>query len=146
VFAALTFVLAELVALPSFFIGAAITSKHASVSITDLSTIRSILAFGVFMALMGLIALAIGTIVRHPAGGISAVLGFQFVVPVLLSLIPGTLGNHLSDLAPANAIAMLGTGPTDPGASTPLQSFGILLAWAVVTLAIAGVSIKRRDV
>ncbi|HEV2640004.1 MAG TPA: ABC transporter permease [Actinocrinis sp.] len=145
-FGALVFILAELVALPSFFIGSAITSKHASTSITDLSTIRAVLAFGVFMALMGLISLAIGTLVRHPAAGISIVLALQFVVPGLISLIPGMLGKHLADAFPSNTDVIMGTGPTEVGSLTPLQGFCCLLGWAVVLLGAAWVSIKRRDV
>jgi ABC-2 type transport system permease protein len=146
VFAGMIFVLAELVALPSFFIGSAITSKHASTSITDLSTIRALLAFGVFMALMGLIALAIGTIVRHPAAAISIVLALQFVVPGLVSLVPGSLGSHLADMFPANTDVIMGTGPTQPGDFTPLQGFACLVGWAVVLLVAARLSIKNRDV
>ena len=146
VFGVLVFVLAELVALPSFFIGSAITGKYASTSITQPTTLRAILAFGVFMALMGLIALFVGTIVRHPAAGISIVLALQFVVPVLVSLVPGSLGEHLSDAFPANTDVMMGTGPTDPGALTPIQGFGCLLAWTVVLFLLARFSLKHRDV
>lgn len=146
VFGGLVFVMAELVALPSYFIGSAITSKHASLSIADFGTIRAILAFGVFMAMMGLIALAIGTLVRHPAAGISIVLALQFVVPGVLSFIPGTLGNHLANSFPANTDVIMGTGPTQPGALTPLEGFGCLLAWTVVLLLAARASLKHRDV
>lgn len=146
VFAALTFVVAELVAFPSFFIGSAITSKHASTSITDPTTLRAVLAFGVFMSLMGLIALAIGTIVRHPAGAISVVLALQFVIPGVISLIPGSLGDHLSALMPANASIMMSSGHNSSDLYSPLEAFGIILAWAAVLLTAAWFSLKRRDV
>lgn len=146
VFGGVIFVLAEIVAVPTFFIGSAITSAHASTTIASFTTIRAILAFGLFMALMGLIALSIGTVVRHPAAGISIVLALQFVVPGLVSLVPGTLGEHLADAFPANTDVIMQSGPTDPGSLSPIQGLVCLVAWAVVTYVIAWVLIKRRDV
>jgi ABC-2 type transport system permease protein len=146
VFAALTFVVAELVALPSFFIGSAITSRHASTSITDPTTVRAVLAFGVFMALMGLIALSVGTLVRHPAGAVSVVLALQFVVPGVLNLIPGSFGTHLAGAMPANASVMMSSGHDATDVYSPLQAFCILLVWAAVLFTAAWFSIKRRDV
>jgi ABC-2 type transport system permease protein len=146
VFAALTFAVAELVALPCFFIGSAITSRHASTSITDPIDLRAILAFGLFMALMGVIALCIGSMVRHPAGGISLVLALQFVLPGVLSLIPGPIGKHLAGALPANASVMLSSGHNATNTYTPLQGLGILLAWTAVLLAGAYTALKRRDV
>ncbi len=71
-FAALIFVISEIVAVPTFFIGAAITHAHASVSIANATSIRAILAFGLYMSAMGIIALSVGTLVKHTAAGISA--------------------------------------------------------------------------
>lgn len=146
VFAALTFAVAELVALPCFFIGSAITGKHASTSITDPTDLRSILAFGVFMTLMGVVALCIGTMVRHPAGAISIVLAFQFVLPGVLGLIPGSVGEHLSGAMPANASVMMSSGHNASDTYSPEQALGILLAWTVVMLVGAYTSLKHRDV
>ncbi|MGF7239527.1 MAG: ABC transporter permease [Frankia sp.] len=146
VFAGLTFVVAELVALPCFFIGSAITGKYASTSITDLTDLRAVVGFGVFMSLTGLIALAVGTLVRNPAGGISLILALQFVVPAVLSLIPGSLGEHLSGAMPANTNVILGSGHDAESVFSPAQGLALLLAWTVVLMAGAWVSIKRRDV
>jgi ABC-2 type transport system permease protein len=146
VFAVLTFVVAELVAFPSFFIGSAITSKHASTSITDPTTLRAVLAFGVFMALMGLIALAIGTLIRHPAGGISVMLAFQFVIPGVLSFIPGSVGQHLAGATPGNASIMMSSGHNASDLYSPLQAFCILLAWTAALLTAAWFALKHRDV
>jgi ABC-type transport system involved in multi-copper enzyme maturation permease subunit len=145
-FAALTFVVAELVAIPAFFIGSAITSAHASTSITDPTTIRAILAFGLYMSLTGLIALSVGALVRHSAAGISIVLAMQFVVPGVLSLIPGNLGDHLSNSLPSGATVMMSSGHNASNTYTPLQGLLILLGWTVVLGGAALFSIKKRDV
>jgi hypothetical protein len=95
---------------------------------------------------MGLIALSIGTLVRHSAAGISIVLAMQFVIPGVLSLIPGNLGEHLSASLPSGASVMMSSGHNASNVYTPLQGFGILLAWTVTLSAAALVSIKKRDV
>ncbi|HEX4787048.1 MAG TPA: hypothetical protein VH372_01195 [Actinospica sp.] len=145
-FAGLTFVVAELVAIPAFFIGSSITSAHASTSITDPTTIRAILAFGVYMSLMGLIALSVGALVRHSAAGISIMLAMQFVIPGVLSLIPGSLGEHLSSSLPSGATVMMSSGHNASNTYTPLQGLLILLGWTVVLGGAALLSIKKRDV
>jgi ABC-type transport system involved in multi-copper enzyme maturation permease subunit len=145
-FAALTFVVAELVAIPAFFIGSAITKAHASTSITDPTTIRAIAAFGLYMSLMGVIALSVGALLRHTAAGISVMLAMQFVIPGVLVLIPGSLGDHLSSALPSGGTVMMSSGHNASNTYTPLQGLLILLGWAVVLGGAALLSIKKRDV
>lgn len=145
-FAVAVFVIAELIGIPSFFIGSAITHAHASTSITDPISIRALLAFGLYMAAMGLIALSIGTLVRHPAAGISIVLAMQFVIPGVLTLIPGSLGQHLSSAMPSGATVMMSSGHNSSNVYTPLQGLLFLLGWTVLLGGAALVSIKKRDV
>ncbi|HWG23816.1 hypothetical protein [Actinospica sp.] len=145
-FSALVFVVAELVAVPCFLIGSALTSAHASTSITDPITIRAILAFGLFMTALGLLALSVGTLVRHLAAGISLILALQFVLPGVLSMIPGSLGEHLSNALPGGATVMMSSGHNSSNVYTPLQGLLILLGWVAVLGSAALVSIKKRDV
>lgn len=145
-FAVAVFVIAELIGIPSFFIGSAITHAHASTSITDPISIRALLAFGLYMAAMGLIALSIGTLVRHPAAGISIVLAMQFVIPGVLTLIPGSLGQHLSAAMPSGATVMMSSGHDSTNVYTPLQGLLFLLGWTALLGGAALVSIKKRDV
>jgi ABC-2 type transport system permease protein len=144
--AALVFVVSEIIAIPSFFIGSAITSKYASTSITDPTTIRSILAFGFYMAAIGIIALSVGTLVRHTAAGISIVLGLQFVLPGVLSLIPGSTGQHLANALPFGANVIMSSGHNASNVYSPFQGLLILLAWTLVLGGAALAVIKRRDV
>jgi ABC-type transport system involved in multi-copper enzyme maturation permease subunit len=145
-FAALIFVISEIVAVPTFFIGAAITHAHASVSIANATSIRAIVAFGVYMSAMGIIALSIGTLVKHTAAGISVVLALQFVLPGVLSLIPGSLGSHISNAMPADTNVIVGSGHDLNDTYSPAQGALILAVWVIVLGGIALATIKRRDV
>jgi hypothetical protein len=147
VFDAVVFAAAAAVAVPVFLVGSALTSAQASTSLGDGSTVRAILAFGVFMALTGLIGLAIGAVVRHPAAGIGALAGLNYVAPLLLSFLPGSFGEHLVAALPATSgQAILSNGHNGDIVYSPLASSGILVAWTAVLLAAGFVSVKRRDV
>jgi ABC-2 type transport system permease protein len=145
-FGALIFVCSEIIAIPTFFIGAAITRSHASVSIADAISIRSILGFGLYMSAMGIIALCIGTLVKHTAAGISIVLALQFVLPGVLSLIPGSVGDHIANAMPMGTDVIVSSGHDSSNVYTPLQGLLILVAWVLVLGGAALATIKRRDV
>ena len=60
VFAALLFVLAEIVAFGSFFIGSAILHSHVPVSLSDHDVTRAVVGAGLYLTVLGLFSLAIG--------------------------------------------------------------------------------------
>jgi ABC-2 type transport system permease protein len=147
VFGAVVFVVAQAVAVPAFLVGSAITSKHASASVGQASTVRAILAFGAFMVLTGLISLAVGAIAGRPVAGLGAMIGLQYVAPLVLSFFPGSLAEHLVAALPAtSASAVMSNGHNADNVYSPLASLGILVAWAAVLLAAGFVAVKRRNV
>ncbi|MFD5558621.1 ABC transporter permease [Streptomyces sp. NPDC127068] len=146
VFGAALFVVAQLIAVPSVLIGATLTNDHASLSLADATTLRALLAFGVYIALTGVIAVSIGALVRHPAGAISLVLGLQFILPGVLGVLPLDTGKYLSGALPLNTSVMMSTGANPALVYTPLQGFLIMLAWTALLVVAAGLSLKKRDV
>ncbi len=72
VFAVLVLVVGELVAFPSFFIGAAILHGRVPVALGDPGVLRAVAGSGLYLAVLGLFALAIGGLVRHTAAAITA--------------------------------------------------------------------------
>jgi hypothetical protein len=143
----LVFVVAVAVAVPAFLVGSAITSEHASTSIGDATTVRSILAFGVVMALMGVVTLAVGAIVGHPVAGIGAMACLQYVAPLVLSGLPGSFAEHLVAALPVtSALVVMSNGHNADNVYSPLVCLGIVVGWTVVLLAAGCVAVKRRDV
>lgn len=145
-FAALVLVLSEAVAFSCFLIGARLVRAHATVSLTDPTTLRATCAFGLYMALLGLVALSLGALLRHPAAGISLVLAMQFVLPGVLSLFPGSLGKHLSGAMPSGTVVMMGSGRNPADVYTPTQGLVILVGWVLVLGGAALWSVEKRDV
>jgi ABC-2 type transport system permease protein len=94
VFAFLIFVFGELVVFPSFLLGAQILHNHAPISLSDPGVLRAVIGGGLYLAVLGLFALAIGALVRHTAGAITGVIAFVLVLAPLAQLLPGSLGKH----------------------------------------------------
>jgi ABC-2 type transport system permease protein len=146
VVAALVFVVGELVAFPSFFVGAAILHGTAPVSLGDPGVLRAVLGSGLYLAVLGLFALAVGALVRHTAAAITGVLGFVLVLAPLAQLLPGSVGKHVHAWLPSEAghlIAQAHQGPHD--LLTPWQGFGVFCLWTAVLLGAAAYLLQRRD-
>jgi ABC-2 type transport system permease protein len=146
VFAALVFVVGLAVAFPSFFLGAALLHDKAPVSLGDPGVARAVIGAGLYLAVLGLFALAIGAIVRHTAGGITGVIGFVLVLAPLAQLLPGSVGDHVHAYLPSEAgqlIARSHQGSDD--LLSPWQGFGVFCLWTVALLAIAAYLLDRRD-
>jgi ABC-type transport system involved in multi-copper enzyme maturation permease subunit len=117
----------------------------------ELSVVPTTSAWAVlYTALSALLGLGLGMIVRHGAGAISGLLVWGFVVEnLLLVFIPAEIarflpffaGNHLldldSDIDSAEAIAV---------ALSRLQNAAVFAGYAVVSLGIGTILLKRRDV
>lgn len=146
VLAALVFVVAELIAFPSFFIGRANLHRRVPVSLGDPGVLRAVVGLGLYLAVMGLFALAIGALVRHVAGAIACALGFVLVVSSLTALLPGRLGEHINAYLPGNAGQQILSSGHDPGALlSPWQGFGVLCLWTALLLGAAAWRLQRRD-
>jgi ABC-type transport system involved in multi-copper enzyme maturation permease subunit len=146
VFAALVLVLGVVVSFASFFVGAPIVHSKAPVSLGDPGVFRAVVGGGLYLAMLGLFALAIGGIVRHTAAGITGVIGFVLVLSPLAQLLPGSFGDHVHAYLPSEAghlIAQAHQGPND--LLTPWQGYGVFCLWTAALLVVAAVLLKRRD-
>jgi ABC-type transport system involved in multi-copper enzyme maturation permease subunit len=146
VFGLLVLVVGVVVSFGSFFIGAPILHSKAPVALDDPGVLRAVVGGGLYLAMLGLFALAIGAVVRHTAAGITGVIGFVLVLSPLAQLLPGSFGDHVHAYLPSEAghlIAQARQGPDD--LLTPWQGFGVFCLWTAVLLAAAAVLLKRRD-
>jgi ABC-2 type transport system permease protein len=109
-----------------------------------------------YLALVGVIALGIGLLVRNSAAGIAASVGLLLVVPIILRVVASVTsavwpGNIASFLPSETGAALYSYPVTAPAAASGVvvldswQSLAVLLAWAVVVLVAGCVMVKRRD-
>ncbi|MDY7529895.1 MULTISPECIES: ABC transporter permease subunit [unclassified Cryobacterium] len=117
---------------------------HASLFAPEV--ILPVLGGSLYLALVAVFALGIGTIVRSGAGSIAVALGVILLLPVVLQMIPATWASDvLPYLISSAGISMFGLMQF---AKVPLDwsvDLIIVLVWVVVSLGTAAVLLKRRD-
>ena len=146
VFAVLLLVVTEIVAFCSFFVGSAILHAHVPVSLSDSGVTRAVAGAGLYLTVLGLLALAIGTMIRHTAGAISTIIGIVFVLPILTGLLPSSWGAHINAYLPEQAGTLITHTHEQSGdLLSPWQGFGVLCIWTVLALAAAAYLLERRD-
>jgi ABC-2 type transport system permease protein len=146
VFAVLILILAEIVCLGSFFSGSAILHSRVAVSLSDAGVARAVVGSGLYLTVLGLFALAIGALIRHTAGAISAVIGVVLVLPILSGLLPGSWGAHINAYLPAQAGQLISQAHQQSGdLLSPWEGFGVLCIWTALLLGAAMLLLKRRD-
>jgi ABC-2 type transport system permease protein len=133
----------EVVSVADFLAGAAFV--RASVphpALSQPTVLRAVLMSGAYLALVGLIGLALGAIVRHGAAAITILVGLVFVAP-LAGLAATPVGQYLPELIFANSLGA--TKPVSGFTVSPWAGLGIIAAYAAVLLALAGWLLTRRD-
>jgi ABC-2 type transport system permease protein len=146
VFAILILILGEIVCVGSFLVGSAILHSHVPVSLSDPGVTRAVIGSGLYLTVLGIFALSIGTLIRHTAGAISAVIGIVLILPILTGLLPGSWGDHINAYLPQQAGQLIGQAHQDAGnLLSPWQGFGVMCAWTAVLLAVAIYLLRRRD-
>jgi ABC-2 type transport system permease protein len=146
VFAILILILAEIVTVGSFLVGSAIMHSRFAVSLGDPGVTRAVLGTGLYLAVLGLFALAIGSLIRHTAGAVATVIGVVLVVPILASLLPGSWGAHIHAYLPSQAGSLISQAHQHSGdLLSPWQGFGVLCVWTALLLGAAFYLLRRRD-
>jgi ABC-2 type transport system permease protein len=146
VFAVLMLVVGELLSFAAFLVGRPIIAQHIPVSLGDPGVTRSVLGAGLYLALLGLFALAFGAILRHTAGAITAVLGIVLILSNLTSLLPDSWGRHINAWMPTNAGQLIMQAkPSPDDLLSAWQGLAVFAGWTALLLFIAGVLFVKRD-
>lgn len=153
VFAVVTFVVGFVSVLGTALVTAPLfAARGIHPDFGDSDTWLVLLGAAGYLTLVGLIAMALGTIIRNSAGGIAAALGLILVVPsvvgILASVTRAEWANDLGKYLPSNAGSRMFSpwqGPSD-GQLEPWQAGLVVAAWAVALMVPALLLLKRRDV
>ena len=148
VFAVVALVVSLVTSLIAFFLGQALlSSTHHNATLSDPNVLRAIIGASVYVTLCGLMAFAVGSLLRHTAGTITAVIGLLFVLPIIISLLPSSVHNAILRWLPSSAGSAISTTVGSQGAHL-FAGWGeifVLCAYVIVLLAIGGFLFKTRD-
>lgn len=148
VYGGVALVVGEAVSFVLYFTGQAIIAGQAPQShLTDAGVIRAIVMTGGYLALVCLIALGLGIVLRHTAGAITAIVAILLALPAILVALPTSTEQAIGKYLPEQ-IASSSTGAVlaEPHNLPPWTGFGMLITYAAVALGLAFWLFRRRDV
>lgn len=143
---AVTLAAGELIAFATFFTGQmGLSPTHHGATLADPGALRGVLAAGLYLAVITLVGLGLGAVIRHTAGAAAALFGLVFLIPQVIHVMPAPwdtrIGKYMLDNAGQQMTALRGA----PGYFSPGASLLICLAYAVAALGAAAILITRRD-
>jgi ABC-2 type transport system permease protein len=146
VFAAVVLVAGQILTFASFGIGQAILrTQHVGVSIGDPGVLRSVVATGLYIALIGLIGASLGLIIRHTAGALTSLIGIVFVLPALASAFSEPLQGQIVRLLP-ESIGEQSSSVLRVSDRFPIWGgIALMLVYATVLYTLGAVLLHRRD-
>ncbi|SFR76354.1 ABC-2 type transport system permease protein [Agromyces sp. CF514] len=146
---AATFAVGVVANLAAFALSSAVFAGiGVSANLLEPSVFLPLLGGALYLALVAVFALGVGTMLRSSAGGIAAVLGLVLLAPTVLQLIPADWAHDLIPYLLSSAGMNLFTTTTampngdDLGVWVNLL---IVLGWVAASAIGAAVLLKRRD-
>jgi hypothetical protein len=123
---------------------ALLSGFHHSFTLSQAGALRVVAGTGVYLALIGLLGVALGWILRSTAGAISTLVGILLVVPVLFSAI-GKSVDSIAQYLPSKAGASFITSMHEAGTLSPWTGLIVLCAWVAAAFGLAAYLLRRRD-
>ena len=147
-FAIVSIVLMVAAVLVSYFATQAIMSDipELQVSLSAPGVARCVLLAPVYVMLVGTLAVGLGAIIRNTAGAIAAFVGIFFVTQPLIHVFPMSWQDTMQKYLPLEAGIQMFSLDQGSDLLSPLGGAAVLCAYCAVTIAIAALLLRRRDV
>jgi ABC-2 type transport system permease protein len=115
--------------------------------VTSAPVVRAAGGSVLYLVLVGLIALGVGTVVRHSAAATAVVLGLLYLAPIVAGAVTDAhWQRHIEQLAPMTAgLAVQSTVGVSDLPIGPWAGLGVLTCWAAATLLTGGAVLRLRD-
>lgn len=151
VFGTFALIFSEALLFAMFFIGQLIltgSAPHATLGQPGVA--RAVVGGGLYITILALLAMGLGSIIRHTAGAISAFVAVLLIIPLILQALPSSVVNAVGRYVPANIGATVtstrGTGSFE-GIHTFSPAIGlvVLASYAAATLVVGAWLMAHRD-
>ena len=147
VFAAVSFVLMLIASLVSFVaVQAIVTQHHVQRSLSDPGALRTVVGTALFLAVLSILCLGLGGLIRNTAGGIAAFVGLLFVLPGISAILPSSVNDSISPYLPLNAGTAIASHTFDNSHHlAPWAGFALFCGYAALAVLAAALTLARRD-
>ena len=147
VFALVTFVLMLVASLISFqAVQAIATQHHVQRSLSSPGALRTVIGTALFLGVLSVMCVGIGTLLRNTAGGIATFVGLLFVLPGISAILPSSVNNSVSPYLPLNAGSAIASHTFDnPHHLAPWTGFALFCGYAAIAVALGALTLLRKD-
>jgi hypothetical protein len=146
VIAACVLVVATVCSVGAFYAGQfMLRNTHHGATLAQPGVPRAVFGAALYAALIALLGLGLGFIIRNTAGAISALFGLLFVPPILADAFPSSWHDAIQKYAPLNAGSQIMNVHEQGRALGPWTGLCVLALYGVAVLAVAVVLVGRRD-
>lgn len=146
VFAVVALVVGELTGFAAFLLGqVAIGAAAPQASLGQPGVLRAVVGAGLYLAVIGLLAVGVGTVLRNTAAAISAMVALLFVLPGLVQALPASWSNAITEWWPTQAGSQLYTVHSSAHTLAPWTGFVVLVVFTAVVFVLARWVIGHRD-
>ncbi len=126
-----------------------LSGQGTAVDLADPATRRAALGSVLYLVLVALLGLGIGTVARDPAAATGAVLGLLYLFPVVANLLGDPhWQRHLQQVGPMSAglCVQATTAAALRGSPlSPVHGLAVLAAWSAAALLLAAALFRHRD-
>jgi ABC-type transport system involved in multi-copper enzyme maturation permease subunit len=131
----------------AFFTGQSVLSaEHLDVSFGGPGVVRALVGAALDLAVVALLGLGLGAVVRHSAGGVAAVFALLLGPQMLTGFLPTDLADEVYPWLPSPAGLAITTTRPDSTLLSPWAGFTVFLLYAATVLALGAWRLRRRDV
>ena len=137
----------EILAFAAFLVGQAVLQAPAPrAALGQPGVLRAVLMAGAYPALIALIGLGLGAVIRHTAGAICVVVAVLFLLPLLVAPLGASTQDSVVRFLPEQiaALSLTAVRPVAP-ALPPAVAFALLCVYAAVALTAGAWQLARRD-
>lgn len=142
VFGVVAFTVGTVTSLIAFLVGQAILGTHG-VGLSSPGAVRSVIGVGLYLGLLAVVAVGLGTIVRRSTGAIAALFGLILVLPGLLLTLPASIQDTVIKFLPGNAGQAMFTTTHEASMLSPWAGSIVFALYAAAALSV--MVVRRRD-
>jgi ABC-2 type transport system permease protein len=148
VFAVMALVVSLVTSFIAFFVGQLLLhSTGHSATLSDPNVLRAIVGSALYVTVIGLLAYAVGAIIRHTAGTIAAMVGILFILPLIVEVLPASWTNDIGRWLPGSAgqvlLATVNQGGTNLFSAWP--QFAVTVGYTAILLIVGAILFRKRD-
>jgi ABC-2 type transport system permease protein len=146
VYAAVTFIVGEVISFVAFFLGQALIKGHApAAALGDPGVARAVVGAGLYLTALAILGVAVGTLLRHSAAAITCMVAVLFVLPGIAQALPDSWRRPVNEFWPTQAGSQLANVYHSTHTLSPWPGFGVMCLFVAIVYAIASMLLERRD-